>query len=114
MILEMGWVPFCEAPAIVPISVVREFYANAKAEKNGFMVVRGMTVKYSAHAIRRVIEQPARKPGQDTWNDKTPDDFNLDLIVATLCVPKTHWKFKRGTTDYSTFPASCMNGFTRA
>ena len=39
MILEMGRVPFCEAPAVVPMSVVYEFYANAKAEKNGFTVV---------------------------------------------------------------------------
>ncbi|KAL8116363.1 hypothetical protein AgCh_022749 [Apium graveolens] len=114
MILEMGWEPFCEAPAAVSMSVVREFYDNTKAEKNGFTVERGMTVEYSAEAIRKVIEQPARKLGQDTWNDKTPKDFNLDLIVDTLCVPETHWKFERGTTDYSTFPASCMNRFARA
>lgn len=114
MILEMDWVPFCEAPAAVPMSVVREFYANTKMEKNGFTVVRGMTVEYSADAIRRVIEQPTRKPGQDTWNDKTPEDFDLDLIVVTLCVPETHWKFKRGTTDCSTFSTSCMNRFARS
>ena len=73
-----------------------------------------MTVEYSADAIRRVIEQPARKPGQDTWNDMTLEDFDLDLIVAILCMPDTHWKFKRGISDYSTFPASCMNKFARA
>ncbi|XP_074367782.1 uncharacterized protein LOC141708181 [Apium graveolens] len=114
MILEMGWVPFCEAPTAVPMSVVCEFNVNAKAKKNGFTVVRGMTVEYSVDTIRRVIEQPARKPGQDTWNDKTSEDFDLVLIVATLCVPETHWKFKRGTTDYSTFPVSSMNKFARA
>ncbi|KAL8088477.1 hypothetical protein AgCh_038304 [Apium graveolens] len=99
MILEMGWVLFCEVPAAVPMSVVREFYANAKAEKNGFTVVRGRTVEYSAEAIRTVIEQPARKVGHDTWNDKTPEDFDLDLIVATLCRPDTHWKIKRGDSE---------------
>ena len=96
------------------MSVVREFYVNAKAEKNGFTVVRGLTVEYSAEAIRTVIEQPARKVRQDTWNDKTPEDFDLDLIVATRCQPDTHWKIKRGTTEYCTFPASSMNRFFRA
>ena len=38
----------------------------------------------------------------------------MDLIVATLCVSETHWKFKRGTTDYSTFHTSCMNRFAQA
>ena len=38
----------------------------------------------------------------------------MDLIVATLCVPETHWKFKRDTTDYFTFPALCMNRYARA
>ncbi|XP_074362086.1 uncharacterized protein LOC141702285 [Apium graveolens] len=105
----MGWVIFCETPAAIPKSVVHEFYANAKAEKNGFIAVRGMPVDYSAKAIRRVIEQPERKEEQENWNEKNPEQFNLDLIVATLCVPETHWKFKKGTSEYTTFPASCMN-----
>ncbi|KAL8104907.1 hypothetical protein AgCh_028900 [Apium graveolens] len=100
-------VAFCETPTVVPMSVVREFYANAKAEKNGFTVVRGMMVEYSTEAIRRAIEQPARKLEQENWNEKMPKEFNLDLKVATLCVPETHWKFKKGTNEYATFPASC-------
>ena len=57
MIAEKGWIAFCESPEAVPMSVVREFYANAKAEKNGFSVVRGLTVDYHPAAIRRVIGQ---------------------------------------------------------
>ena len=57
MIAEKGWIAFCESPEAVPMSVVREFYANAKAEKNGFSVVRGMTVDYHPAAIRCVIGQ---------------------------------------------------------
>ncbi|XP_074377572.1 uncharacterized protein LOC141719090 [Apium graveolens] len=48
----MVWVTFCEAPAAVPMSVVRKFYANAKADKNGFTMVRGLKVEYSVEAIR--------------------------------------------------------------
>ena len=50
MIAEKGWIVFCESPEAVPLSVVREFYANAKAEQNGFSVVRGLTVDYHANA----------------------------------------------------------------
>ena len=30
MIAEKGWIYFCKSPEAVPMSVVREFYANAK------------------------------------------------------------------------------------
>ena len=67
------------------MSIVREFYANAKAERNGFSVVRGLTVDYHAEAIHRVIRQRARKPTEGNWNEIAPEDFDLDLIIATLC-----------------------------
>ncbi|KAL8148047.1 hypothetical protein AgCh_005403 [Apium graveolens] len=69
-----------------PIAKERGFLPSGRMVKNnGFTVVRRMTVEYSVEAIRRVIDQPARRSGQDTWNDKTPEDFDLDLTVATLC-----------------------------
>ena len=46
MIRNRGWESFCEAPAPVPMSIVREFYANARADQNGYSVVRGLTVDY--------------------------------------------------------------------
>jgi hypothetical protein len=33
MITTKGWEGICEAPEPVPLGIVREFYANAKAEK---------------------------------------------------------------------------------
>ena len=36
MIAEKGWITFCESSEAVPMSVVREFCANAKADKNGY------------------------------------------------------------------------------
>ena len=87
MILKMEWVAFFEVPAVVPMSVVRELYANAKAKKNGFTVVRGRTVEYSVEAIRTMIEQPARKPGQDTWNDKTQKTLIWILLLLLCAIP---------------------------
>ena len=55
MIRDKGWETFCEVPEAVPLSIVREFYANAKATMDGYSVVRGMTVDYTAAAIHRVI-----------------------------------------------------------
>ena len=57
MIAEKGWMTFCESPEAVPLSVVCEFYANAKADKNGYSVVCGLTVDYQSAVIRRVIGQ---------------------------------------------------------
>ena len=84
MIAKKGWISFYESPEAVLMSVVCEFYANAKDEKNGFTVVCGLTVDYQPEVIRRVIGQRQRKPTEDNWNEKTSEDFDLDLIVANL------------------------------
>ena len=96
------------------MSIIHEFYANAKAEKNGFSVVRGLTVDYQPEAIRRVIGQRQRKPQEEHWNEKSHEDFDMDLIIATLCRRGTGWKFKRGTNEYRNFPAVAMNRYARA
>ncbi|WOG86429.1 hypothetical protein DCAR_0205633 [Daucus carota subsp. sativus] len=62
MIQERGWESFCEAPEAVPLAIIREFYANAKENRDGFTVVRGIRVDYSAEAIRRVIGGACQAP----------------------------------------------------
>lgn len=114
MIAEKGWISFCESPEGVPMSVVREFYANAKADKNGYTVVRGLTVDYQPEAFHHVLGQRQRKPEEENWNEKTPEDFDLDLICATLCQPGMVWKFKMGSNEYRSFPAVAMNRYARA
>ncbi|MGI4673537.1 hypothetical protein ACR2XN_29160 [Klebsiella pneumoniae] len=54
-IQERGWEQFCEEPEPVPMTVVREFYANAGVESNGISQVRGLRVDYRPRAIRRVL-----------------------------------------------------------
>ena len=48
MIRDKGWETFCESPEAVPLNIVREFYANASVNKNGYSYVRGMTGDYTA------------------------------------------------------------------
>ena len=67
MIQERGWESFCEALEAVLMSIVREFYANARADQNGYSVVRGMTVDYTLDAIRRIVGGTAIQPTQDDW-----------------------------------------------
>lgn len=114
MITERGWGPICDTPSDVPLGIVREFYANAAAEKNGYSWVREVTVDYSASAIRTLLRQPARPEGADDWVLTTRTDVDLDNIVAELCVPGTVWKFRPGTTEHVHFPASAMNRYARA
>lgn len=114
MIEKMGWESICEAPEAVSLGIVREFYANAKKEKNGFTVVRGMTVDYHAEAIRKVIGQKAKPLNAENWVHKTRDAINLDEIVLELCVPGRVWKWRAGTEEPPSFPAGAMNRYARA
>ncbi|KAK1378176.1 hypothetical protein POM88_024920 [Heracleum sosnowskyi] len=114
MITKRGWESFCEAPEPVPLSIVREFYANAKADKNGYSVVRGLTVDYTAKAIHWVLNLPKKKRGEEDWSLKTRDDLDLEYILGEICVPGTTWKYKAGTTEPITFLASVMNRYARA
>ncbi|KAK1394370.1 hypothetical protein POM88_013426 [Heracleum sosnowskyi] len=114
MITTKGWEGICEAPEPVPLGIVREFYANAKAEKNGYSVVRGFTVDYTPAAISRVLRLPRMTQGEEDWALKTRADVDLENIVGVLCVPGTTWKYKSGTTEPVTFPASAMNRYAKA
>ena len=114
MIQSRGWESFCEAPAAVPLSIVREFYANAKAEQNGFSVVRGLTVDYTLETIRRVIGGKEMRPTQDDWVRKNKRNMDLDRIIYYLCMPNTEWRRNPSTNERLSFPASAMNRYARA
>ena len=114
MIRNHGWEAFCEVPEAVPLSIVHEFYANAKATMDGYSVVRGMTVDYTAAAIRCVIGQKAKPRGADDWTFRSRADVDLDYILSEISVPGTRWKKRAFTDEKITFPASAMNMYARA
>ena len=80
----------------------------------GSLLCVALLVDYHADQIRRVIGQRARKPTKENWNEKAAEDFDLDLIIATLCQPGTVWSFKKGSNDYRSFPAIAINRYARA
>ena len=96
------------------LSIVREFYANARADKNRYSVVRGLTVDYTLDAIRRIIGGTTRQPIQDDWVLKNKDHMDLGQIIYELCVPGTEWKRNPSTNVRVSFPASTMNRYVRA
>ena len=87
----------------MPLSIVREFYANAKATMDGYSVVRGLTVDYTAAAIRRVIGQKAKPRCADDWTFKSRADVDLDDFLSKIYVPGTRWKKKAFTDEKLTF-----------
>ena len=114
MIQERGWESFCEAPGAVPMSIVREFYANARADQNGYSVVRGMTVDYTLEAICRIVGGTKMEPTQDDWVRKSKHLMDLDQIIHELCFPGTESKTNPSTNERLSFPASAMNRYARA
>ena len=114
MIQERGWESFCEAPEPIPMSIVREFYANARADQNGYSVVRGLTVDYTLEAIRRLIGGTERRPTEEDWVQISRRLMDLDEIIGGLCVLGTEWKTNPSTNERLSFPASAMSRYGRA
>ena len=114
MIRDKGGETFCEVPEAVPLSIVHEFYANAKTTMDGYYVVHGMTVDYTAAAIRRVIRQKAKPRGADDRTFKSRAEVDLDYILSEIFVLGTRWKKKAFMDEKLTFPTSAMNRYTRA
>ena len=113
MVRELGWSAFCANPVAVPLSIVREFYANAKVDKNGITMVRGQAVAYKPGHICRILSL-SKPSGVEDWAQKTRDDVDLDAVVAGMCIPGTVWKYKTGPTTPSTFPAAALARYARA
>lgn len=114
MIDEMGWSAFCVQPVGIPLSVVKEFYANAKMDRNKLTMVRGKTVDYGPAAIRRVVPQPTRPRGAEDWVHKPREEIDLNAIMSGMCAPGTAWKCKAGTDEPLHFPAAALNRYARA
>lgn len=114
MIQERGWQNLCELTSAVPLSIVREFYANAKETRDGYSIVRGFTVDYTAPAIRLLLGLPDRPVGAEDWTFKARSEVDLDEVVARLCVPGTTWKLKVGSAEKATFASASMNRYARA
>jgi len=49
------------------MSIIQEFYVNAKIEMNGFSSVRGVIVDYRPAAIRNVLGLTAPEDGVEDW-----------------------------------------------
>ncbi|KAK1378407.1 hypothetical protein POM88_025151 [Heracleum sosnowskyi] len=110
---ERGWEQFCETPEPVPMTVVREFYANASVDRNGISQVRGFRVDYRPRAIRRVLGLPTPRRNQEDWSGRTRDAVDLQDIIQRLCVPGTQWTLRRGTTEPTSFLSTALNQYAR-
>lgn len=111
---DRGWETICEAPEAVPLSVVKEFYANAKTERDGFAIVRGKKVDYRDAAIRKVIRQPPKPTDKEDWAFKSRSEVDLQKILDEITIPGTVWKCRPGSKVLVTFPSTAMSHYARA
>lgn len=115
MIRERGWGGLTAAPMPIPMSIVREFYANAKVTMNDTSMVRSTEVDYQPSAIRNVLRLPARPPaGAANWITGAHQETDLEQVIAELCIPGSRWTYKVGTTQPRIFPAAALNRYAKA
>lgn len=97
----------------VPLSIVQEFYANAKAAKDGSSTIRGIVVNYTEEAIWVVLNLPEQPDDEEDYALTTRRDVDLEEILREITVPGTRWKYRLGTDEPMHFPDAAMNKFAR-
>lgn len=77
MILERGWLDFIAQPEATIVSVVKEFYANAKETQNHVVLVRGKAVSSDKASINTYynIEDMS---DDDEFTKYRHEDLDLD------------------------------------
>lgn len=81
-----------EPPLVASISIVKEFYANAREAQDGIATVRGRPVLYTRHSINALFNLPDIK-------ENDPDllysrNWDLNEVSRVLCKPRTVWATK--------------------
>lgn len=62
MIRERGWLGFIATPTPISMSIVREFYANAKVTRSCVSLVRDFEIDYKPPAIRAIFRLTETPP----------------------------------------------------
>lgn len=91
MIIERGWLDFTKQPEAAVISIVKEFYANAKDAQDYVVQVRDKAVSYNKQNINAYY-QIEDMSNNDEFTEYMTEDFDLDTVIKTLCRPGVDWK----------------------
>lgn len=86
---------FTEQPEPAVISIVKEFYINAKETQWRVVLVRGKPVSYDAESINAYYNLPNIEKDDELMTYKL-ESFNLGQMLATLGRPGAIWTRKGG------------------
>lgn len=75
------------------ISIVKEFYANAKEAQDYDVQVRGKSVLFDKQSINS-YNQIEYMSDDNEFTEYMTEDLNLDTVIKTLCRPGAEWKSK--------------------
>lgn len=115
MIRKREWVGLTATPTPIPMSIVREFYANVKVTMNDIAIVQGVKIDFRPTAIRTIFRLTERPPiGAANWITGVHMATNLELVIAELCVPGMKWTYKVGTNQPLIFPVAALNRHAKA
>lgn len=82
----MGWGRFTNKPKLALVSIVQEFYANAKETEGHVVQVRGRAVSYDKAIINAYYHIP-NIAGDDEFIEYMHEDIDLEEMITTLCRP---------------------------
>lgn len=112
MIMERNWFDMTEHLGPAVISIVKEFYANAREVEDYVVQVRGRPVSYTRTTINSYFN----------LRDILIDDYlyygighcDLDVVIQKLCKPGTTWTLKQATDEKVSFPHTTLSRYGKA
>lgn len=93
MIASRGWGKFTDHPKPAMVSIVQEFYVNAKETEGHVVRVRGKEVSYAKAEINAYYKL-SEMVGDDEFTEYMQKDIDLSEVIKVLCRPGAEWKSK--------------------
>lgn len=112
MISGCQWIHFIKPPGLAIVSVVWEFYANANAEGDAVVQVRGKSVVFGSQAINALLATPNYE-GKD-YMEPGLRSYDIEDIIKRLCKPGSAWKKNDYIGEKTSFPTSALSRFGKA
>ena len=88
-----GWSTYCSPPKDGSMTLVREFYANAREHRNHKTKVRGIVVRFDEETINRYLGLVA--PEEDELANYTKE-ADMQKVMDTICFKQTQWNVSNG------------------
>lgn len=99
-------------PGPMVVSLVKQFYANAKNIANSVVQVRGKLVSYDRITINSYFNLPTMR--DNSYLKWGMFHYDLDYVIQRLCKSRTTWTLKQNTTEKVSFPHTTLSRYGKA